>query len=469
MNRLAPAFLFALLLPGCPLTDEYYVESNDGQENRVLMPFCGDGSVNTNEACDGTDLGGATCENRGLGTGALTCTADCHFETSGCMLPPPPPMPTCGDGVAEGKEACDGSDLGGQTCASLGLDQGILSCTPSCAFDFSGCMPNPPVCGNGMAQAAEACDGNDLRGATCTLFGRSGTLSCASTCTFDFSSCTVGVTTCGDGAVQAAEACDGSDLHGQTCETVGYGPGTLGCTSACGFDTSQCGPAPNCGGSTGIPCCQPKAEVCDGVSNDCNDAIDEGGVCPDNGRGATFGGHVYLLYLYSADREQGGPQGGSPGGGRNQGQGGSFNQGPSDQQDYGAATTTCRAAGAQLGLGVELDLARIESAEENEFARAWIMASTSEEGFVWMGANDLKQEGRWVWGQDADAVPFFTASVRGGGTPVMDRFNDFTEGRPNSANLVDEDCGAFDSEFGWHWNDLDCGVPRFGVLCEQVD
>jgi hypothetical protein len=125
-----------------------------------------------------------------------------------------------------------------------------------------------------------------------------------------------------------------------------------------------------------------------------------------------------------------------------------------------------------LGLGMQLDLARIQSAEENEFLRGWIAERAANvEGMVWMGANDLTMEGRWVWGQGADAVHFFTAGRYSGsaGTAVDGLYNDFSEGRPNSANGVDEDCGAFDSEFGWHWNDLDCGVPRLGVLCEQLD
>jgi hypothetical protein len=36
------------------------------------------------EWCDGADLGNATCESRGLGTGTLRCTSDCVFDTSGC-------------------------------------------------------------------------------------------------------------------------------------------------------------------------------------------------------------------------------------------------------------------------------------------------------------------------------------------------------------------------------------------------
>jgi hypothetical protein len=50
--------------------------------------------------------------------------------------------PGCGNGIVDGKDLCDGGDLNGQTCfsASFGaLPSGTLKCTPTCAFDLSGC------------------------------------------------------------------------------------------------------------------------------------------------------------------------------------------------------------------------------------------------------------------------------------------------------------------------------------------
>nr|MBI4156636.1 hypothetical protein [Candidatus Woesearchaeota archaeon] len=47
----------------------------------------------------------------------------------------------CGNGIREGNEVCDGSDLGGNTCTSLGYLQGQLKCQSNCvAFDTSGCV-----------------------------------------------------------------------------------------------------------------------------------------------------------------------------------------------------------------------------------------------------------------------------------------------------------------------------------------
>ena len=45
----------------------------------------------------------------------------------------------CGDGIVDSGENCDGSNLTGNTCASLGYSGGTLSCSSSCTFDTSGC------------------------------------------------------------------------------------------------------------------------------------------------------------------------------------------------------------------------------------------------------------------------------------------------------------------------------------------
>ncbi len=46
---------------------------------------------------------------------------------------------SCGNGVLENWEKCEGSDLRDVTCASLGYEQGEVSCDPSCAIDISDC------------------------------------------------------------------------------------------------------------------------------------------------------------------------------------------------------------------------------------------------------------------------------------------------------------------------------------------
>ncbi|MBN1654180.1 MAG: hypothetical protein JXA30_10420 [Deltaproteobacteria bacterium] len=48
---------------------------------------------------------------------------------------------SCGDGIIQGRlgEVCDGENLGGATCRSLGKGTGLLRCTGNCEFDLSMC------------------------------------------------------------------------------------------------------------------------------------------------------------------------------------------------------------------------------------------------------------------------------------------------------------------------------------------
>lgn len=150
-------------------------------------PECGDGDREDDEVCDGGDLDGATCESLGFGAGPLKCAPNCgEFDRSACGAPQ-----TCGNGGKDGVELCDGADLAGTTCPALGYGEGTLACTANCAdFDVSGCGA-PQTCGNGEKDGVEACDGKDLGGATCESVGKdSGALACSPDClSYDTSGC----------------------------------------------------------------------------------------------------------------------------------------------------------------------------------------------------------------------------------------------------------------------------------------
>lgn len=47
---------------------------------------CGNGLVSAGEECDGLNLGGATCASLGFDVGDLGCSATCTFATAGCFL-----------------------------------------------------------------------------------------------------------------------------------------------------------------------------------------------------------------------------------------------------------------------------------------------------------------------------------------------------------------------------------------------
>ncbi|QRK10005.1 terpene cyclase/mutase family protein [Archangium violaceum] len=161
-------------------------------------------------------------------------------------------VPFCGDGVANtSAEACDGPDVRGATCGGLGLGTGTVTCSPACTLDTSGCS-GPPRCGDGIINLpTEACDGAELGGGTCEALGLGpGTLTCDSTCKFDTTLCTA-PPRCGDGVInQPGEVCDGADLGGLTCTDAGYTGGTLSCNPDCTLNASACTGAPFCGDGT---------------------------------------------------------------------------------------------------------------------------------------------------------------------------------------------------------------------------
>ncbi len=153
---------------------------------------CGNGKVEGPEDCDGDNLSGETCESLGGEPGGtLACRANCRFDLTGCQG-------ICGNNIAEEEEACDGTDLAGETCESLGYEGGNLACLDDCSgFDTSGCGGPEPLCGNNIAEEGEVCDGTDLAGETCESLGyEGGNLACLDDCSgFDTNGCWK----CGDG------------------------------------------------------------------------------------------------------------------------------------------------------------------------------------------------------------------------------------------------------------------------------
>jgi cysteine-rich repeat protein len=286
----------------------------------VCAALCGNGALDSGEQCDGAALGGQTCESLGQGYvgGALACAASCTFNTAACELP------TCGNGVLDAQEQCDGVLMGGQTCTTVGaFIGGTLLCLPSCAFDVSGCLPitcgdgvisageacddantssgdgcnilcnvesgwscagEPstctPLCGNNQLDPGEPCDGGQLGGATCQSLGfDTGSLACAAGCTYNTSGCSM--FSCGDGQVTAGEDCDGANLNGATCVSLGFVGGALACTVNCGFDTAGC-IAPVCGdgiisAGVGEQCDDGNSASGDGCNAACQ--VENGWIC----------------------------------------------------------------------------------------------------------------------------------------------------------------------------------------------
>lgn len=85
-------------------------EATDTCDNPVDINFCDDGDACTEDRCS---------------TGGCQYTDICPTD--------------CGNNVIEDTEECDGTDLGRETCESLGHDGGELSCGDDCLFNIAGC------------------------------------------------------------------------------------------------------------------------------------------------------------------------------------------------------------------------------------------------------------------------------------------------------------------------------------------
>ena len=171
---------------------------------------CGNSQIDNGEVCDGANLGTSNCLSFGFVGGTLACNSDCQgFDTSGCSM--------CGNDWVDSGEDCDGAFPITETCTSLGFDGGpALTCTSECHLDTSQCFNN--TCGNSQIDNGEDCDGSNLNGQDCTTIGQEfvgGTLRCDGHCRYDTSSC-VSPQTCGNGSVEFPEDCDGGDLNSDT-------------------------------------------------------------------------------------------------------------------------------------------------------------------------------------------------------------------------------------------------------------
>ena len=150
---------------------------------------CGDGEISAAfEQWEGADLGGGTSLGLGWYGGQLLCDQDCRYDLTPCTG-----FGRCGDNAIQAAygEQCEGVDLAGQTCEGLGWHGGQLLCGDDCRFDETPCAA-VGRCGDGVIQAEhdEVCDGDNLDGVTCRTLGLgAGTVTCAEDCSATIVAC----------------------------------------------------------------------------------------------------------------------------------------------------------------------------------------------------------------------------------------------------------------------------------------
>jgi len=230
----------------------------------AMAGTCGDAVVDAGEECDdGNGVAFDGCE-------PTTCTFTCSTDAA------------CDDGAAcNGDETCGASshvcELGspptpGTACSSDTVSDGV------CGDVGEGPRCLSAGCGNGVAEAGEACDdGNDVGGDGCEA-------DCTFSCTAD--------TDCDDGNV-----CTGTE----TCDTATHvcaGTAPLDCTAPSACQDSRCDPVDGCLftlidgdgdghaaeslGMCGTDCddmddtvFEGAEELCDGQDNNCDGMSDE--------------------------------------------------------------------------------------------------------------------------------------------------------------------------------------------------
>lgn len=237
------------------------------------------------EICDGLDnnCNGMADDNPATVGDACTtgvpgvCSAGIKVCTNGAIA--------CSQTTQSSAEVCDGIDNDCNGTADNGNPGGGIVCSTGqlgvCAPGTTACTAGAVVCNRNVNPGAETCDGldNDCNG-TVDNGNPGGGLVCSTgqqgICSAGTTSCTNGSVVCNQNAQASAEVCDGLDNDCNGAVDNGNPGGGAACNTGqngiCAAGTTSC-----TGGT--IACNRnnnPTAEVCDGIDNDCDGSIDEG-------------------------------------------------------------------------------------------------------------------------------------------------------------------------------------------------
>ncbi|MEK6940235.1 MAG: hypothetical protein AABX31_05915, partial [Nanoarchaeota archaeon] len=169
---------------------------------------------------------------------------DCELAP---LLQPPPPEEesVCGNVLKEGTEQCDdGNNQNGDGCSSACMTESGFTCTgePSVCTPAPQqvCTPKQYECETATARKQCNADGTGY------LYAKDyPAMNCAQgeTCSNGICVMQQPQQVCGNGVKDGTEQCDGNDLGGATCVSInqGFASGTLKCVADCkSFDTAMC-------------------------------------------------------------------------------------------------------------------------------------------------------------------------------------------------------------------------------------
>ena len=217
----------------------------------------------------------------------------------------------------------------------------------------------------------------------------------------------------------------------ETGGTAGAGSGGVAGSGAGSPSTEAGAGGMNEAGAAGGPSCVPEEERCDGIDNDCEDGIDDGGVCPDGCVGGHFEGHDYLF----CETENGGRLG--------------------DGLPWGQARNAC--------VMEDKVLVHLETESEAKFVYQKL-AELDLGVDAWMGATD-RVEDEWCWEGTTmlNCVKFYDHDTE---MAVDGYFIDWRDGEPNDGG--NEDCGVIEDQGDgtFLWDDRSCTEEQELYVCE---
>ncbi|OWF35355.1 Collectin-12 [Mizuhopecten yessoensis] len=114
-----------------------------------------------------------------------------------------------------------------------------------------------------------------------------------------------------------------------------------------------------------------------------------------------------------------------------------------EKQSWFQASFTCAAAGGAL--------VSFNSPSELWWVKRY--ARRLRRGDFWLGGNDIRQEGKWVWNPT-------------NGFPVNRDCTDWARGEPNSYRGRNQDCMLMWARKDFRWDDDECHLQR-SFICER--
>jgi len=178
--------------------------------------FCGDNILDANELCDGEAKQENPCTlygasfvltetyNKSMCQNCMVAAEYCHSTQA-----------ICGNGILEEGELCDGNEVVEKPC-----DDGYIlqyeytpdMCTQQCKISKLACIKDEAVCGNGKFEPGEICDGDGVMANPCEsgfmLKSEYSKSMCTQDCNIAEGNCIEDPAVCGDGKIENTELCD---------------------------------------------------------------------------------------------------------------------------------------------------------------------------------------------------------------------------------------------------------------------